>query len=194
MAATTWKKLKVIFFKKQHWKHDEHIMIKVWTMENVVSVPLICHESWCDHGRSWHGSDDFPTGGTNGNIFFNFSAKFIPKHNFFKRQNHLHSVSILNLTGGTDSGHSLLFIILFCERTDCHWINSISTELAFWFNLPNSSSSNCRTRQNPKKVFVVPPFAYSRKLSGIQTRKVSVIPPYANSPKVSEGNHLHLYF
>ena len=66
-------------------KHDEHTMIMVWIMENMVVTPWSCHESWLpcqetsppcrhhgmvmtmfrhDHGmimaRSWYGSHVFP--------------------------------------------------------------------------------------------------------------------------------------
>ena len=34
------------FFKKKHGKHDDHNIIIVWIMENMVIIPRSSHESW----------------------------------------------------------------------------------------------------------------------------------------------------
>ena len=74
------------FSKQKRGKHDDHTMIMVGIIENMVIIPWSCHESWrpcqetwppCRHhgiimtmfrhddgmimARSWHGSYVFPT-------------------------------------------------------------------------------------------------------------------------------------
>ena len=36
----------ILFFQKKPTKHDDHTMIMVWIMENMVIIPWSCHESW----------------------------------------------------------------------------------------------------------------------------------------------------
>ena len=39
----------ILFFRKKHGKHNDHTMIIIWIMENMVIIPWSCHESW----RPW---------------------------------------------------------------------------------------------------------------------------------------------
>ena len=41
------------FQKKKHGKHDDHTMIMVWIMENMVIIPWSCHESWRPCQETW---------------------------------------------------------------------------------------------------------------------------------------------
>ena len=41
------------FFQKKHGKHDDHTMIVVWIMENMVIIPWSCHKSWQPRQETW---------------------------------------------------------------------------------------------------------------------------------------------
>ena len=41
----------ICFWK--HRKHDDHTMIMVWIMENVVIIPWLCHASWQSCQQTW---------------------------------------------------------------------------------------------------------------------------------------------
>ena len=41
------------FFPQKHGKHDDHTMIMVWIMENMVIIPRSCPESWRPCQETW---------------------------------------------------------------------------------------------------------------------------------------------
>ena len=42
-----------IFFQKKNGKHDDHTIIMLWTVENMVIMPWSCHEPWRPFQETW---------------------------------------------------------------------------------------------------------------------------------------------
>ena len=45
-SKRAWEQRVDIFLRKKHEKYDDHIMIRAWTMENIVIIRWSCQETW----------------------------------------------------------------------------------------------------------------------------------------------------